>query len=66
VSVSFQDPGARKEATLVNLSSLTDKAKNLISRRGGTESLKEDAEELKDTARSQGSASDKPRRPSRR
>jgi len=43
----------------MNLSSLTTKAKNLISRRGGTESLKEDAEELKDIAQSQASASDK-------
>jgi hypothetical protein len=43
----------------MNLSSLTDKAKGLIKQRGGTESLKQDAEELKDIASSKGSSSEK-------
>ena len=38
------------------------KAKELIDRRGGTTSLKEDAEELRDIARGRGSASEKAKR----
>lgn len=38
---------------------LTDKAKDLVDKRGGTDSLKEDAEELKGIASSKGSLSDK-------
>jgi hypothetical protein len=34
----------------VDLKNLTDKAKDLINKRGGTGTLKEDAEELKDIA----------------
>jgi hypothetical protein len=43
----------------MNLGSLADRAKRLVSRRGGTESLKEDAEELRDIAHGEGSISDK-------
>jgi hypothetical protein len=41
---------------------LQRKAKELIDRRGGTTSLKEDAEELRDIARGRGSASEKAKR----
>ena len=41
---------------------LQRKAKQLIDRRGGTDSLKADAEELKDIARSPGSVADKAKR----
>ena len=39
----------------MNLKSLQRKAKQLIDRRGGTDSLKADAEELKDIAKGPGS-----------
>jgi hypothetical protein len=38
---------------------LSEQAKRLINRRGGTKSLKEDADELRDIARGEGSLSDK-------
>jgi hypothetical protein len=38
---------------------LSEQAKRLISKRGGTDSLKEDALELRDIARGEGSMSDK-------
>jgi hypothetical protein len=38
---------------------LSEQAKRLIDRRGGTKSLKEDADELRDIARGEGSLSDK-------
>jgi hypothetical protein len=38
---------------------LSQQAKRLIDRRGGTKSLKEDADELRDIARGEGSLSDK-------
>jgi hypothetical protein len=38
---------------------LSQQAKRLIDRRGGSKSLKEDADELRDIARSEGSLSDK-------
>jgi hypothetical protein len=38
---------------------LSQQAKRLIGRRGGTKSLKEDADELRDIARGEGSLSDK-------
>src|SRR3954466_13564763 len=41
---------ARRRRTKVDLKNLTDKAKELIDKRGGTDSLKEDAGELKDIA----------------
>ena len=43
----------------MNLGSLTAKAKELFTRRGGTEAAKEDAQELKDIARSDASLGDK-------
>jgi hypothetical protein len=38
---------------------LSQQAKRLIDKRGGTKSLKEDADELRDIARGEGSLSDK-------
>ena len=38
---------------------LTDKAKQAIDKRGGMDSLKEDAQELKEVAKGQGSLTDK-------
>jgi hypothetical protein len=38
---------------------LSEQAKRLIDKRGGSASLKEDADELRDIARSEGSLSDK-------
>jgi hypothetical protein len=38
---------------------LSQRAKRLIDKRGGTDSLKEDAAELRDIARGKGSVSDK-------
>jgi hypothetical protein len=38
---------------------LSQQAKRLIDKRGGSKSLKEDADELRDIARGQGSLSDK-------
>jgi hypothetical protein len=46
----------------MNFKTLQDKAKQLIDRRGGTDSLKEDAEELKDIAKGSGSIGDKAKR----
>ena len=43
----------------MNLKRLTDRAKDLVNKRGGTGALKEDAEELKDVASSKGSLKDK-------
>jgi hypothetical protein len=50
-----------KQEHPMNLSDLTAKAKDLIAKRGGTESLEEDAGELKDIAGGSGSATDKAR-----
>jgi hypothetical protein len=44
---------------MVNLRRLTDQAKKVVSKRGGTGALKEDAEELKDIATGEGSLKDK-------
>jgi hypothetical protein len=44
---------------MVNFRRLTDQAKKLVSKRGGTEALKEDAEEVKDIATGEGSLKDK-------
>jgi hypothetical protein len=44
---------------MVNLRRLTDQAKKLVEKRGGTDALKEDAEELKDIAKGEGSLKDK-------
>jgi len=52
----------RELGGFMNLQSLQRKAKQLIDRRGGTDSLKADAEELKDIAKSSGSVADKAKR----
>ena len=44
---------------MVNLGRLTDQAKKIVNKRGGTGALKEDADELKDVATGQGSLKDK-------
>jgi hypothetical protein len=44
---------------MVNLKRLTDQARKLVQKRGGTDALKEDAEELKDIAKGEGSLQDK-------
>jgi hypothetical protein len=41
------------------VSSLIDKAKSIFTQRGGTQAAKEDAEELKDVAKEEGSTTDK-------
>ena len=46
----------------MNLKSLQRKAKQLIDKRGGTDSLKADAEELKDIVKGPGSVTDKAKR----
>jgi hypothetical protein len=43
----------------MDLSSLTNRAKDLFNKRGGSQALKEDAQELKDISRGEGSASEK-------
>jgi hypothetical protein len=43
----------------MDLKRITDKAKELVEKRGGTGSLKEDASELKDIATGEGSLTDK-------
>ena len=43
----------------MDLGKLVEKAKGLVAKRGGTDSLKKDAEELKDIAGGNGSVSDK-------
>jgi hypothetical protein len=44
---------------MVNFRSLVDRAKKVVDKRGGTDALKEDAEELKDIAQGKGSLKDK-------
>jgi len=44
---------------MVNLRRLTDQAKKIVNKRGGSDTLKEDAEELKDIAKGEGSLKDK-------
>lgn len=46
----------------MDFKSLQHKAKQLIDRRGGTDSLKADGEELKDIAKGPGSVADKAKR----
>jgi hypothetical protein len=43
----------------MDLGKLVDKAKQLVNQRGGTDSLKEDAEELKDIATGDRNVTDK-------
>jgi uncharacterized membrane protein len=51
--------GQADEEDEMDLKKLTDRAKDLVDKRGGTESLKEDADELKGIAGSKGSLADK-------
>ncbi len=44
---------------MVNLRRLADRATKIVEKRGGTDALKEDAEELKDIATGEGSLKDK-------
>jgi hypothetical protein len=44
---------------MVNVRRLADQAKKVVDKRGGTDALKEDAEELKDIASGKGSLKDK-------
>jgi hypothetical protein len=44
---------------MVNFKNLTDKAKDVVEKRGGTDSVKEDAGELKDIFKSKSSLTDK-------
>lgn len=44
---------------MVNFRRLADRAKKVVDKRGGTDSVKEDAEELKDIAKGEGSLKDK-------
>jgi hypothetical protein len=44
---------------MVNFRRLTDQAKKIVDKRGGTDSLKEDAGELQDIAKGEGSLKDK-------
>jgi hypothetical protein len=46
----------------MDFKSLQRKAKHLIDRRGGTDSVKADADELKDIAKGPGSVTDKAKR----
>lgn len=43
----------------MNFKKLTQQAKKIVDQRGGTESLKQDAQELQSIAKSKGSMSDK-------
>ena len=43
----------------MDFKSITDQAKRLFHKRGGSQALKEDAEELQDIAKGEGSLSDK-------
>ena len=44
---------------MVNFKRLADKAKDVVDKRGGTDALKEDAQELRDIAKGKGSLKDK-------
>ena len=44
---------------MINFKRLSDQAKKVVDKRGGMDSLKEDAEELRDIAKGKGSLSDK-------
>ncbi len=44
---------------MVNFKKLTDQAKDLVEKRGGTEGLKQDAAQLKEIAKGEGTLSDK-------
>jgi hypothetical protein len=44
---------------MVNFKKLADKAKDVVEKRGGTDALKKDAQELRDIAKGKGSLKDK-------
>ena len=44
---------------MVNFKRLADRAKSVVDKRGGTDALKEDAQELRDIAKGKGSLKDK-------
>jgi hypothetical protein len=44
---------------MVNFKKLTDKAKDVVEKRGGVDSLKEDAQEVRGVAKGKGSLKDK-------
>ena len=44
---------------MVNFKKLTDRAKDVVDKRGGMDSLKEDAQELRGVAKGEGSLKDK-------
>ena len=44
---------------MVNFKRLADKAKDVVEKRGGTDALKKDAQELRDIAKGKGSLKDK-------
>ena len=44
---------------MVNFKRLADKAKDVVDKRGGTDALKEDAQELREIAKGKGSLKDK-------
>jgi hypothetical protein len=46
----------------MRLNDLVNKARQVVHKRGGTDALKEDAQELKDIASGKGSAQDKAKR----
>jgi hypothetical protein len=46
----------------MRLNDLVNRAKQVVEKRGGTDALKEDAQELKDIASGKGSAQDKAKR----
>ena len=46
----------------MNLKRITDRAKDVVEKRGGTESLKQDAAELKRIAQGEGTIKDKAKR----
>ena len=52
----------REPGVFMDFKSLQRRAKQLIDRRGGTDSLKADAQELKDIAKGRGTVADKAKR----
>jgi hypothetical protein len=48
-----------QEAAMVDFKRITDRAKDLVEKRGGSDSLKQDADQLRDIAKGPGSFKDK-------
>jgi hypothetical protein len=61
-NLSSGHAATRAESRLLLYKRASPKAKQLIDRRGGTDSLKADAEELRDIAKGPGSVTDKAKR----